>query len=247
MPLIYDLTVVPLKEFFEALNAAERSILQMMLALAAAVGFYLGRWTMRGPRRSGAFGSWRFPSFQNAGEALVSRVLHSHFRTPDYHLLNHVTLRMEDGTTQVDHILVSRFGVFVVETKDYGGWIFADAQAKTWTNVRFHRKYKFQNPIHQNYRHVLAVQRALDFIPREAIKSVVVFCGSAEFKTDVPEGVLHVNQLDGYIRSHAKQLIELKRMQYAVGCLETERLALSGQTDLEHLESLKRRFRREAV
>jgi hypothetical protein len=39
--------------------------------------------------------------------------------------MNHVTIRMDDGTTQVDHILVSRFGVFVIETKHYTGWLFA--------------------------------------------------------------------------------------------------------------------------
>jgi hypothetical protein len=66
-------------------------------------------------------------SFQNHGEALLSRVALTNFGPPDYHLMNHVTLQMNDGTTQVDHILVSRFGVFVIETKDYKGWIFANA------------------------------------------------------------------------------------------------------------------------
>lgn len=42
---------------------------------------------------------------------------------------------MDDGTTQVDHILVSRFGVFVIETKDFSGWIFASATDRTWTQV----------------------------------------------------------------------------------------------------------------
>ena len=45
--------------------------------------------------------------------------------------MNHVTLRMDGGTTQVDHILVSRFGVFVIETKDYSGWIFANESELT--------------------------------------------------------------------------------------------------------------------
>ena len=38
--------------------------------------------------------------------------------------MNHITLRLGTGTTQIDHILLSRFGVFVIETKDYTGWIF---------------------------------------------------------------------------------------------------------------------------
>lgn len=244
--MLYDLVILPFREFFEALNAAERSILYILLGAASVLGFLLGR---RGrPAEGGVrrLGAWRFPSFQNSGESLVSQVLTRHFRAPDYHLMNHVTLRMDDGTTQVDHILVSRFGVFVIETKDHNGWIFANAADRTWTSVRFRRKYKFQNPIHQNFRHVLAVQNLLEFVPRETIESVVVFTGGAEFKTEVPAGVVHVEQLADYLRQRSTERIPLNKMHYAVGRLEANRLALSGQTDIEHLESLRRRFGREA-
>jgi hypothetical protein len=244
--LLYDLVILPFREFFEALNAAERSILYILLGAAAAIGFWLGR---RGRTPEGGFrrfGAWRFATFQNSGEALVSQVLTRQFRAPDYHLMNHVTLRMDDGTTQVDHILLSRFGVFVIETKDYSGWIFANAADKKWTSVRFRRKHTFQNPIHQNFRHVLAVQNQLEFIPREAIESLVVFCGSAEFKTDVPAGVVHVDQLVAHLKQRTEERIPLNKLQYAVGRIETARLALSGQTDIEHVEGLRRRFGREA-
>lgn len=92
----------------------KRTVLYILFTLA--VGFVIGRY-----RAS------RAASFQNRGETLLSRVALTNFGPPDYHLMNHVTLRMNDGTTQVDHILVSRFGVFVIETKDYKGWIFANA------------------------------------------------------------------------------------------------------------------------
>jgi hypothetical protein len=129
---------------------------------------------------------------------------------------------------------------------NYTGWIFANAADKKWTSVRFRRKYTFQSPIHQNFRHVLAVQNQLEFIPREAIESVVVFCGSAEFKTEVPAGVVHVDQLVAHLKQRTEERIPLNKLQYAVGRIETARLALSGQTDIEHVESLRRRFGREA-
>jgi hypothetical protein len=154
---------------------------------------------------------------------------------------------MDDGTTQVDHILVSRFGVFVIETKNYSGWIFANESDAKWTSVHFRLKYRFQNPIRQNFRHVLAVQNLLEFVPREAIKSVVVFCGNAEFKTTVPDGVVHVDTLADYLERHAVELLPLNRMQYAVGRIETARLAISGTTDVEHADSLRRRFGVRAV
>jgi hypothetical protein len=247
--LPYDLTVLPLREFYNALSPAGRTILYILLATAATLGFLVGRLRSRARSADGGhrrFGAWRFPTFQNNGESLVSKVLSRNFRAPDYHLMNHVTLRMDDGTTQVDHILVSRFGVFVIETKDYNGWIFAHAADKTWTSVRFRQKYRFQNPIHQNFRHVLAVQNLLDFVPQDALESLVVFCGNAEFKTEVPDGVVHIEQLVAHIKQRSTERIALNKMQYAVGRLETARLALSGQTDIEHVASLRRRFGRGA-
>jgi hypothetical protein len=95
----------------------------------------------------------------------VSRELGKRFVAPDYHLLNHLTLRLKGETTQIDHVLVSRFGVFVIETKHYNGWIFADSGDRQWTQVLYRVKNRFQNPIRQNYKHVCAVQELLDFLP----------------------------------------------------------------------------------
>lgn len=129
---------------------------------------------------------------------MVSKAIQAAFAPPDFHLLNHITLQLEDGTTQVDHILVSKFGVFVIETKDYQGWIFANAKQKNWTQVMFGRKFKFQNPIFQNMRHMQAVEKLLDFLPSSAIKSVVVIVGKAEFKTEKPQGVCAIAELIKY-------------------------------------------------
>src|SRR5262249_39944682 len=67
----------------------------LYIFLALAVGFVISR---RASRSS---------AFQNRSEVRVSRVLRKTFGPPDYHPMNHVTLQLKDGTTQVDHILVS--------------------------------------------------------------------------------------------------------------------------------------------
>ena len=49
-----------------------------------------------------------------------------------YEDINNVTLPLANGqcgTTQIDHIIVSRFGIFVVETKNISGWIFGDEKS----------------------------------------------------------------------------------------------------------------------
>lgn len=207
-----------------------KTFLYILVALAA--GFVVGR--------------YRASAFQNRGEALLSRVARANFAPPDYHLMNHITLQMKDGTTQVDHILVSRFGVFVIETKDHKGWIFANAKQANWSQVLFKRKFKFQNPIFQNIRHVRAVQDLLDFLPAEAVKSIVVFTGEAKFKTEIPPGVFGVTGLMDHLREQTAEVMSLNRVQFCVGRLETARLAISGKTDVEHVQSLERRHGRAA-
>src|SRR5690349_5181354 len=57
---------------------------------------------------------------QNRGEASVHNLVVSNFKAPTFHLLNNVTLPFQDGTTQIDHILVSTKGIFVIETNIIG-------------------------------------------------------------------------------------------------------------------------------
>jgi hypothetical protein len=226
-----DEVVQHIPKLLLAWSRENRTILYILVALVA--GFLIGRYR--------ALRAFRAHVYQNRGEALVSQFLQMNFGVPNYHLMNHITLQLKDGTTQVDHILISRFGVFVIETKHYKGWIFADPKDANWTQVLFSYKFKFQNPLIQNSRHVQAVQGLLDFLPPGAIKSVVVFTGEAEFKTQVPQGVFDISGLMDYLREQTVEVMSLNRVQFCVGRLETARLAISRKTDVEHVQSLQRR------
>tara|TARA_B100000676_G_C17790061_1_gene686562 strand:- start:84 stop:812 length:729 start_codon:yes stop_codon:yes gene_type:complete len=229
-----DLIILPLSQFWGGLGDEGRKVFFALVGGALISGLLIGR----------RFTASGLGGFQNLGEVIVSGVLGDVFSAPDYHLMNHVTLKLGTGTTQIDHILVSRFGVFVIETKHYQGWIFGDAVGRTWTQVLFNDRFRFQNPIRQNLRHVHAVQDFLDFLPADAVKSIVVFTGSAEFKTALPPGVFTIESMKTYIEQHREEVISLNRMQFCVGRLETERLSISRTTDVEHAESLARWHKR---
>ena len=57
------------------------------------------------------------------GEFIVNILAKLMLNKDEYHLIKNVTLPTEDGTTQIDHIIVSKYGIFVVETKNMKGWI----------------------------------------------------------------------------------------------------------------------------
>jgi hypothetical protein len=198
------------------------------LFAALAVGFGLGRFRRR--------------AVENQGEAAVRRALTRHFTGPSYHLLNHLTLPFDGGTTQIDHVLVSTSGIFVIESKHYRGSIFANGASPTWTQVIFTRKYTFQNPLRQNYKHIKALQQLLDFVPREHIHSLVAFTGDAMFKSERPKGVFDVVGLVRHIRQFTGEVLTQNRLQFCVGRLECHRKLISGQTDVEHQAYLNRKF-----
>ena len=128
---------------------------------------------------------------ENAGERLVRSVLAKRYR--DWPLLNGVLLPSGGGTAQIDHILVSPGGVFVIETKDMNGWIFASPGQQRWTQTfmagRWSRlagirskRLTFYNPLLQNEGHAKALVKLGIVYPRE-IRPIVVFVGDAELKT----------------------------------------------------------------
>ena len=180
--------------------------------------------------------------FKIGGEELLKNQIINSLSSPSWHLLNNITLKTVNGTTQIDHILVSRYGVFVIETKHYSGWLFGGATSKEWTQVIYGTKHRFQNPLHQNYKHLKAVQELLDFLTPEQVIGLVVFTGDAEFKTDIPSGIYSLESVIKYLKGLNVELLTENRMQFCVGRLECQRLALTQQTDIEHQTHIQSRF-----
>ena len=145
------------------------------------------------------------------GEANVNARIRRSLDRGTYKLIADVTLPTPDGTTQIDHILVSRYGVFVVETKTYKGWIYGGERDAKWTQVIYKRKERFQNPLRQNYRHTKTLSDLMG-LPHDLFKSVVVFAGKSKFKTEMPANVVHVRDLVRHIKSYSEPIIEEGRV-----------------------------------
>lgn len=74
--------------------------------------------------------------------------------------LFNVYIPKDDGkTTEIDLIMICRHGLFVIESKNYSGWIFGSENQLNWTQTlpsgrgRSHKEH-FYNPIKQNRSHI---------------------------------------------------------------------------------------------
>lgn len=142
------------------------------------------------------------------------------------------------GTTQIDHLLVSPFGLFVIETKNYKGWIFGSENQPNWTQSLFGENYSFQNPLRQNYKHLLALAECLH-VDLEHLHSVIFFVGNCNFKTPMPKNVIN-SGLSSYIkgfREHVLSIAEIHRIEKAVRTLQST----STHTNETHVKSLRER------
>jgi hypothetical protein len=110
------------------------------------------------------------------GEKRVANIL-STLDSQDYTLMNDLYLPKENGqTTQIDHLLISPKGIFVIETKNYKGWITGSEHSQYWTQTNYQRKDKLYNPIWQNSGHIKALQSILgDAASELPFHSVIVF------------------------------------------------------------------------
>lgn len=192
-----------------------------------------------------AVGVLKSPWFKGVvGESLVRVAAKLLLRSDTYRSLHNVTLPTADGTTQIDHVFVSRFGVFVVETKNMKGWIFGTEDDPQWTQSIFGNSFKFQNPLRQNYKHVKELEAALD-MPADAIHSVVVFSGQCTLKSQVPANVIRGIGYISYIKSFRQAVLSHAEVERVVAQIQAGRLAPSFKTSRRHVQNLAARNRPE--
>ena len=162
------------------------------------------------------------------GERQIKGALQRKLNSIDYLIVNDIVLPTRDhGTTQIDHLVISRFGVFVIETKNMSGWIFGSERSAEWTQVIFGWKSRFQNPLRQNYKHVKAVQHTFGLAAHQ-VHNVVVFVGTGEPKTEMPDNVIWGKRVLPYwIKTHLREVIDQPTLDEVSGSVTGSRRRLS--------------------
>ncbi len=116
------------------------------------------------------------------GEYLTDYALNSS-NVPGYlKTVRNIYIPYRGSTTEIDVMMVHEKGIFVFESKNYGGWIFGSADALKWTqSLPNGEKHQFYNPIKQNASHITALSDFLN-LPRSAFVSYIVFSERCELK-----------------------------------------------------------------
>ena len=121
-------------------------------------------------------GKFRQPDSGEDGEQYVASVLKDCMREGDKLINDVIVVNPENGnSSQIDHILFSTRGIFVIETKNLSGDIYGDDLSKEWKQVlgdgsivHFHL-----SPVRQNNTHIYVLSKILK--TRVWLENIVVF------------------------------------------------------------------------
>lgn len=175
------------------------------------------------------------------GETVINVAMWLKLEKNVYHRLNGITLAIANGgSTQIDHIIVSVYGIFVIETKNYKGWIYGSEKQRQWTQAFPNgSKFKFQNPLRQNYLHIKTLADLLG-LELSYFHSMIAFIGACELKTrdELPEHVL-TSGMVSYVKKKQDEILTEDEVKSIVEQINSNRFSKSWRTNREHKAYLK--------
>ncbi len=143
------------------------------------------------------------------GEWTVSCILK--FLPKEYHVYADVKVYVNGRKCQIDHLIISPYGIFVIETKSYLGLTSGKSLDKKWRRSVLGKRYFTGNPLMQNQYHIDLLTQKLRQVPGfndQWLKSVIVFCFGSKLKIhDNPDNVIMYSRLYRYIRKFKNELI----------------------------------------
>ncbi len=172
------------------------------------------------------------------GEFIVNLATKLFLNSSEYHLVKDVIIPIENGTTQIDHVIVSKYGIFVIETKNLKGWIFGSQNKKYWTQKIYKHQNKFQNPLHQNYKHVKSLESLLD-LGEEKFHSLVVFVGDSTFKTQMRQNVTYAGGYLKFIKSKTDVVFSDLEVNEVLERISSGKLSGSIKNKISHINHVR--------
>jgi hypothetical protein len=177
-----------------------------------------------------------FKGFQ--GEQIIIDLLYRFLDRGKYHFFNDLILPEKEGTTQIDHLIVSEYGIFIIETKNMKGLIFGNPSQKFWTQWLTNGKYPFQNPFRQNYKHKKCLEGLLK-IESDVYFEAVVFIEGANFPKGQPDRVFYPKEFIQFVKSQTKKVLLDNEIDMVLSVIDASRLEPSFETDKRHKAYVK--------
>lgn len=132
----------------------------------------------------------------------------------EYRVINNIIITHSSGKkSQIDHIVISRYGLFVIETKNYKGVIRIRPSQKDWIQRIGEYEYLFYNPIRQNIGHIYSLKSVTN-LPHSMFINIVCFAGNSRFNSTslaYKYNVVEIEHLVATIKAYNKIVLTEKQ------------------------------------
>lgn len=153
-----------------------------------------------------------------------------------YNTSNNVYFRTYDGgSIQIDHIIVSVYGIFVTETKNIQGLIKGKDYEDNWYQILSHKVEPFQNPVRQNEYHIKFLSKYLN-LHENKFHSIIKFTNdTCKFENKMPNNVLLKGYIE-YIKNKTKKILTEKEATNIFERIKICRKPNNFKTKIEHIK-----------
>lgn len=140
------------------------------------------------------------------GELAVAKKLR---KLPEdkYLVINDLLLHNNGYSSQIDHVVVSQYGVFVIETKNFQGDIMGGPNSEMWTQNIYGSKSYFRNPILQNLGHITAIRKVIGDKNQIQFQNIVLFSERARILVDKSLPVYHYRKIVPIIEGYTEEVL----------------------------------------
>ena len=154
----------------------------------------------------------------NYGEYLCYRYLRYFERRGAKFLYNCYLPREKGKTTEIDVLMIYKSGIYVLESKNYSGWIYGAESSKNWTQTLPGKtkayKEQFYNPIMQNNTHIKWLKNIVG--SDICVHSIIVFSERCTLKKiDIVDRNIKVIKRNDLLRTvkkiDKKQNVDIKK------------------------------------
>ena len=139
------------------------------------------------------------------GEIEVSSELRT-LPSDKYEVIDDLLYLNNNRTHQIDHVVVSNYGIFIIETKNYSGSVYGSDNYNTWSQYLGKKKYPFLNPVLQNRGHVKALENKIPeykdfFVP------IVCFTNKTKLRVRTKYYVINLRDLLHVISTYKTEVL----------------------------------------
>ena len=161
----------------------------------------------------------------------------------EYKILNNIMVKDERGTHQIDHLVISKYGIFVIEMKNYFGIIYGSEYSPKWTQKVRNQKREFPNPIHQNYGHIKSLESLLE-IGEDNFISIICFSNQAKIKAKTTTPLTQTN----YIKKEILKYTEIKNINSDEIYERLQKLNITDKKEMKnHINNIKTKIKENEI